>query len=85
MDEITSLETSNMGDHVSEKSVGGDVERNAQSHVRATLIKLTRQFTVGDVKLAKGVTRWQRHLWEICKVAMVETPEDRNVHKSRMG
>ena len=68
MDEIAGFQARDVGDHVSEKCVGGDVKRNAQAHVRAALIQLTRQFTVGDVKLAQRVTRWQRHLWEIYKI-----------------
>jgi hypothetical protein len=45
------LFTSNVSNHVSEESVAGDVEGDAEPHVARPLIQLTRQLAVRHVKL----------------------------------
>lgn len=48
-----------------EQRVGGNVERNAEAHVRAALVHLAGQLPLGHVELAEHVARRQGHLAEI--------------------
>ena len=62
MDEVTGLETCDLGHHHQEQGVGGDVERYAEEGVCRTLVELERQTVAGHVELEDGVTGRQGHL-----------------------
>jgi hypothetical protein len=40
MDEVTHLQTADLSDHHSKKSIRGNIERHAEEHVSTALIKL---------------------------------------------
>src|SRR3954467_10241999 len=56
MNENPGLQATNLRDHHRQQSIGGDVKRNPQEQIRASLVKLAAQFPVLHKKLKKGVT-----------------------------
>ena len=62
VDEVTGLETCDLGHHHQEQGVGGDVEGYAGEGVCRTLVELERQTVAGHVELEDGVTGRQGHL-----------------------
>ena len=62
VDEFAGFQSANLRDHQRQQRVAGDVERHAQEHVRAALIKLAAQFAFVHVKLEQRVAGRQRHL-----------------------
>jgi thymidylate synthase len=59
VDEIAGTKIRDVRDHLREKRVARDVERNAEEHVRASLIELTRELAVLDVELEQRVA-WRQ-------------------------
>ena len=47
------LGTRDVGDHVGEQRVAGDVERHSQAHVARPLVELARELAVSHVELEK--------------------------------
>ena len=45
------LGTRDVGDHVGEQRVAGDVERDSQAHVARPLVELARELAVSHVEL----------------------------------
>ena len=45
--------TRDVGDHVGEQRVAGDVERDSQAHVARPLVELARELAVSHVELEK--------------------------------
>ena len=66
--EIADLKTRLLGEHVGEQRVGRDVERNAQEHVRAALVELERQASIGHVELEERVAGLKRHFAQVTDV-----------------
>ena len=64
-DEITDLQVRLLRDHVGQQCVRRDIERHAEKNVCAALIELTRQVSVGDVKLEQAVAGRERHFVEL--------------------
>ena len=65
VDELAWLELRDVSDHDSQKSIGRNVEGDAQAHVSRALIQLATELAISDVKLAQAVARRQRHLVKI--------------------
>lgn len=63
--EVARLQTSDMGNHVSEKSIRSDVEGHTQTHVGRSLVQLTRQLAIAHIKLTHSMTRWERHFLDL--------------------
>ena len=51
VDEFSGLEVAHLCHHHGEKCIGSNVERNAQEGVRAALIELYGEFSLGNIKL----------------------------------
>ena len=58
VDEFTGLQAADLRYHHGEERVTRDVERHAQKKIGATLVKLTTERAVLDMKLKKRVTGW---------------------------
>ena len=56
VNEYSRLQAAYLGHHLRQQRVGCDVERDAEKDVGASLVELTVQTTIGDVKLEKGMT-----------------------------
>jgi len=65
VNELAGLEPRHMGHHQRQQRVGRDVERHAQEDIRGALIELTREFSLGDIKLEQAMTWRQRHMWNV--------------------
>lgn len=59
------LESSDVGDHVGQQGVAGNVEKHTQTDITRALVQLTWQLTVWYVKLTQRMARGQRHQREI--------------------
>ena len=62
VDELPRDEAADVGEHVGEEGVAGDVERYAKAHVRTALVHLARQLPVRDEELREHVARREGHL-----------------------
>ena len=62
MDEFTGTKTAYMGKHHGEQRVTGEIKRDSQKNIGATLIQLACQRAVGDLKLKHDVTWRQLHV-----------------------
>jgi len=51
VDELTDFQSALLGNHVRQQRVAGDVERNTQEQVSASLVQLARQFPFAHVEL----------------------------------
>ncbi len=60
--ELTHAQTHLLSHHVGEECVGGDVEGDAEKHVRAALVELAGELSVRDVELKECVAGLERHL-----------------------
>ena len=49
------FEVADLCHHVREKCVRGNVERDAKKNIGASLVELAIQFSIGDMKLEKGM------------------------------
>ncbi|KAJ6264719.1 tRNA modification GTPase [Drechslerella dactyloides] len=81
--ERAGLHTSDVGNHLCQKRVAGNVERHAETHVARTLVELARDLTLvrdacgggrreGHVELREHVAGRKRHLLEVCDVPRAE-------------
>lgn len=61
MNELARFEIAYLSNHQGQQRVGGDVKGYAKEKIGASLIKLTRQFTIGHIELEQKMTGWQRH------------------------
>ena len=77
--EVADLQAGLLGEHVREQRIGRDVEGDPQEHIRAALVELQRETTVGHVQLEEGVARLQRHLLQVADVPR------RDHHAPRVG
>lgn len=65
VDELTSLQSTDLGKHAGQKCVARDVEGDTEAQVARTLIHLAAELVVGgDVELGQDVARRKRHLGE---------------------
>ena len=62
VDEVASLEASNLSHHLQQESIACDVERNTKEGVGRALVELQRESTISHIELKNGVARWKRHL-----------------------
>src|SRR5215468_9652419 len=62
MNKIARRKANNLRDHHGKQRVRGDIERNAEKKICASLIKLATELAVLDIKLKEQMTRRQRHL-----------------------
>jgi hypothetical protein len=67
-DEFAGLESGLLRQHAGQQRVGGDVERNAQEHVRGALVQLAGELAVRDVELEERVAGRQCHVLELAHV-----------------
>ncbi len=65
VDEIAGDEVAHLRDHHRQERIGRDVEGNAQEHVGASLVQVTRQAAVHDVKLKQNVAGRKPHVREV--------------------
>jgi len=65
VNKIAGRKIDNLRNHHREQRVWGDVERDAEKQIGASLIKLAAQLTVLHVKLEEEMARWQRHLVDL--------------------
>ena len=68
MNKRASLKTANLGHHVRQQCVRGNVEWNAKENICASLVELTIQLTIGDMELKESMTRHQCHLIQLTNV-----------------
>jgi len=61
MDELSYVESANLGNHVRKKSIGGNIKGDPEKKICTPLIKLTRKLSVSHVKLEKDMARWKSH------------------------
>jgi len=66
--EVADLEARDLGHHVGEQRVAGDVEGHAQEEVGAALVELAAQPPLGHVELEEQVARRQPHPVELAHV-----------------
>lgn len=59
------LESCDVGDHVGEEGVAGDVEGHSQAHVPRALVQLARQLPINDIELAQGMAGGQHHVGQV--------------------
>ena len=62
-DEIARFEAGDLGHHVCQQGIGGDVEGHAEERVGAALVELAGQLPIRDVELEQTVAgrgRWSR-------------------------
>ena len=64
----TWFEMADLGHHVGQECVRGNVERNAKKYVSTSLVELAIQFSISDMKLEKGMAWHQRHLIKFTNV-----------------
>lgn len=57
------LESCDVGDHVGEDGVAGDVEGHSLAHVPRALIQLARQLPVNYVQLTQGMAGGGSAIW----------------------
>src|SRR4029453_12821569 len=68
VDKLPALQAANLSHHLGQQRIGGDVERNAQKDVRRTLVQLTGQSALRDVKLKHRMAGRQCHIPEITDI-----------------
>ena len=74
VDEVACFVIADLGNHVSEERVGGDVERYAEKKIRAALIELAGEpgfaavFGFVNVELKQQVARRKSHAIQIANV-----------------
>ena len=62
VDEFSGLQAANLSYHHGEEGVGGNIEGNAQEHIRTALIQLAGKLSVCHIELEKAVAGRQSHL-----------------------
>src|SRR3989440_8792861 len=68
MDEVARRKIHNLRHHHRKQRVRGDIERNTEKQICASLIKLTTKFAVLYVKLEEEMTRRQRHFVDFRRI-----------------
>ena len=68
---LADLQAANGSDHVRQKRIAGDVERQTEKHVARALIELTRELPVCDIELKETVARRKRHTLEFSYVPSI--------------
>ena len=68
VDKGARLEPADLGHHVGEQRIGGDVKRNAKEHIGASLVELTVEFAIRHMELEEGVARHERHLIQFTNI-----------------
>lgn len=68
VDELARLEPRDLGHHLQQQGVGGDVERHTEEGVGRPLVELEREASVGDIKLEEAVARRQRHVFDLSRI-----------------
>ncbi len=71
VDEVAGLEIRHLRHHERQKRIAGDVERYAEEHVSAALIKLARKLATRDVELKHRVAGHEGHLLELPHVPRI--------------
>jgi hypothetical protein len=62
MDELSSLQAADLGEHAGEQRVAGNVEGDTETHIAGSLIHLTAESAIAsDVELSQNVARRQGH------------------------
>ena len=62
MDKITQSQSSCFRHHQNQQGIGCDVKGNTEKNISATLVELAGQFSIGHIKLKKGMAGRQSHL-----------------------
>jgi len=62
VDEVLGPELGDLGDHVGEQGVGGDVKGDAEEQVGTTLVELAAELVAVDEELEQQVARGQGHV-----------------------
>lgn len=61
VNEFSTLQSANLGQHAGQKRVGGDVEWNSESNITAALVHLATQFAIRHIELCHNVAGWKGH------------------------
>ncbi len=67
-DEVAHFQVTLLSHHVSQQSIAGDIERQAEEDITATLVELTRELAIRHVELEEGVAGSQRHFVQFTHV-----------------
>src|SRR5690606_26613571 len=67
-DEVAHFQVTLLSHHVSQQSIAGDVERQAEEDITAALVELTRELAVRHVELEESVAGSQRHFVQLTHV-----------------
>lgn len=62
MDEVAGFETRDLGHHLQQQGIGGNVEGHPKERIGRALIELQRQSAVGYVELEETMARGKCHL-----------------------
>lgn len=62
VNELAGFEPGDLRQHAGQECVGGDVERDSQKEVRASLVELAGEFSFHHEELEERVAGWQCHL-----------------------
>ena len=68
VDKLAGLEVADLRHHAGQKSVGSDVERDAEEEVGAALVELATQFAVEDEELEERMAGRQRHGFDFGRI-----------------
>ena len=68
MYKISGFQSRNLGYHLQEQCVRCDIERYSQKNIRAALVKLQTESSVGYIKLKECMARRQIHVVQIADV-----------------
>jgi hypothetical protein len=65
VDEIAHFQPADLGHHMGQQRIAGDVERHAQEDVAAALVQLAAELAIGNIELEQAVAGHQRHLLQL--------------------
>src|SRR6188472_4260038 len=65
VDERAGLQPGDMGDHVGQERIGGDVEGNTEEDIARALVELAGEPAIRDIKLEQAMAGGQRHAADI--------------------
>ncbi len=68
MYKISGFQSRNLGYHLQEQCIRCDIERYSQKNIRAALVKLQTESSVGYIKLKECMSRRQIHVVQIADV-----------------
>jgi len=72
MNEFSSLQSTNLSNHASQKRVTCYVKRYSKTHVGWSLIHLTRELAIRDVELSENMAWRKSHLLDVSNVPSTE-------------